>query len=208
MPEQSYQLDAGYEYSTNKWNISATPFVSYFSNYIFLDPTGEWSILPHSGQIYRYRQAKVWLAGGELSARYSFNTYWSASASIDYIHNLNITDGYPLPFSVPAKTALDIGYSSPANGICRNYSVSVRADYIFAQNRIARNEEPTPDTLLFNLSTNAFFSAGKFVFITDLQIQNIMNTAYLNHLSFYRKLNAPEPGRNIQLIVRIPFNSK
>ena len=208
LPEQSYQLDAGYEYSTSKWNISATPFVSYFSNYIFLDPTGEWSILPHSGQIYRYRQAKVWLGGGELSARYSFNAYWSASASIDYIYNLNITDGYPLPFSVPAKTALDIGYSSPASGICRNYSVSVRADYIFAQNRIARNEEPTPATLLFNLSANAFFSVGKFVFITDLQIQNIMNTAYLNHLSFYRKLNAPEPGRNIQLIVRIPFNSK
>ena len=100
LPEQSYQLDAGYEYSTSKWNISATPFVSYFSNYIFLDPTGEWSILPHSGQIYRYRQAKVWLGGGELSARYSFNAYWSASASIDYIYNLNITDGYPLPTQI------------------------------------------------------------------------------------------------------------
>ncbi len=205
LPEQSYQLDVGYEYSDKKFGFSATPFVSYFSNYIFLEPTGNWSILPHSGQIYRYRQAEVWLGGGEISADYTFATDWKTSLGIEYLYNLNITDGYPLPFSVPTKTTFDITYSSTTEGICQSYYFSMGADYIFAQNRIARNEETTPDALLLNFSANAFWKIGKWAFITDFQIHNILNTAYLNHLSFYRKLNAPEPGRNIQLIVKIPF---
>lgn len=206
-PEQSYQLDAGYEYSKESIDFSATPFVSYFSNYIFLEPTGEWSILPHSGQIYRYRQAQVWLVGGEVSASYMFLRDFSASVSAEYIYNLNTTDGYPLPFSVPAKISFDISYIGlTAWELLKNYSLKLGADYVFAQNRIARNELKTPAAFLLNISANAFWKIGKWSVITDFRVQNVLNTAYLNHLSFYRKLNAPEPGRNIQLIVKVPFS--
>lgn len=207
IPEQSYQLDAGYEYSKENFSFSATPFVSYFSNYIFLEPTGEWSILPHSGQIYRYRQAEVWLAGGEVATSYSFIKDFTAFLSAEYIYNLNITDGYPLPFSVPGKISFDISYLGlTAWDMLKNYSLKLGADYILAQNRISRNELQTPDAFLLNISANAFWRIGKLAIITDLQVQNVLNTAYLNHLSFYRKLNAPEPGRNIQLIVKLPFS--
>lgn len=207
LPEQSYQLDAGYEYSISNFSISATPFISYFSNYIFLEPTGEWSILPHSGQIYRYRQAQVWLGGSEISAQYSPFKDFTASFSAEYIHNLNITDKYPLPFSVPAKMAFDILYTNITTmDIIKSYSLKLGADYIFAQNRIARNEDTTPDALLLNFSANVFWRINKWSMITDFQVQNILNTRYFNHLSFYRKLNAPEPGRNIQLIIKIPFS--
>ena len=42
-------------------------------------------------------------------------------------------------------------------------------------------------------------------FFTDFQIRNVFDTPFYNHLSFYRKLNVPEPGRNVQVILKIPF---
>ena len=45
--EQGWQMDASYNLRYNGFSISISPFVSWFSNYIFLRPTGEWSVLPH-----------------------------------------------------------------------------------------------------------------------------------------------------------------
>ena len=61
--EQGWQMDASYNLRYNGFSISVSPFVSWFSNYIFLRPTGEWSVLPHAGQIYRYTGAEALFAG-------------------------------------------------------------------------------------------------------------------------------------------------
>ena len=65
--EQGWQMDASYNLRYNGFSISVSPFVSWFSNYIFLRPTGEWSVLPHAGQIYRYTGAEVLFAGTEAT---------------------------------------------------------------------------------------------------------------------------------------------
>ena len=65
--EQGWQMDASYNLRYNGFSISVSPFVSWFSNYIFLRPTGEWSVLPHAGQIYRYTGAEALFAGTEAT---------------------------------------------------------------------------------------------------------------------------------------------
>ena len=45
--EQGWQMDASYNLRYNGFSISVSPFVSWFSNYIFLRPTGEWLSLIH-----------------------------------------------------------------------------------------------------------------------------------------------------------------
>ena len=57
--EQGWQLDASIIWKYRGISFSVSPFVSWFSNYIFLRPTGEWSVLPHAGQIYRYTGAEA-----------------------------------------------------------------------------------------------------------------------------------------------------
>ena len=49
--------------------------------------------------------------------------------------------------------------------------------------------------------------AGNKVEIT-LTVRNILNTRYYNHLSFYRKVEIPEPGRNFQLLIKVPFKKR
>jgi iron complex outermembrane receptor protein len=40
----------------------------------------------------------------------------------------------------------------------------------------------------------------------SLQAQNLLNTRYLNHTSFYRLIELPEMGRNVILSLKVPFN--
>lgn len=67
--ERGWQLDAAYSFFGKFFSVTVSPFVSWFSNYIYLKPTGEWSLLQHAGQIYRYTGAEVLFAGGEISAK-------------------------------------------------------------------------------------------------------------------------------------------
>lgn len=74
------------------------------------------------------------------------------------------------------------------------------------QNRVDRNEDRTPGANLFHLggSLNIPIGGNNEIEIT-LTARNIFNTRYYNHLSFYRKVEIPEPGRNFQLLIKVPF---
>ena len=203
--ESGYQWDIAYRYKNRKWTFAISPFLSWFNNYIYLEPSGEWSVLPHAGQVYRYRQAKAVMGGGEMGVSYAPDNHWRLSTDLEYIYNRNMTDGYPLPFSPPAAVTSDLSYSGQGRQKLAQYMLRLEHQGVFAQHRIARNEEHTPGTQLLNLSVNIHWLVGGRRVITDFQVQNLLNTPYLNHLSFYRRLNLPEPGRNTQLIVRLPF---
>ena len=79
---------------------------------------------------------------------------------------------------------------------------------IARQNRVDRNEDRTPGVNLFHLggSLNIPIRGNQAIEIT-LTARNIFNTRYYNHLSFYRKVEIPEPGRNFQLLIKIPFKN-
>ena len=38
-----------------------------------LRPMGEWSVLPHAGQIYQYSGARALFMGGEIKFQYGFS---------------------------------------------------------------------------------------------------------------------------------------
>jgi iron complex outermembrane receptor protein len=79
---------------------------------------------------------------------------------------------------------------------------------IASQNRASRNEDPTPGANLLNAGATMHAPlCGTGVEIT-LSAQNLLNVKYYNHLSFYRKVEIPEPGRNFQLLIKVPFKSK
>ena len=204
-PEKGYQFDVDYQYIKGKLNIIFNPFVALFSNFIYLEPSGEWSDLPHAGQVYMYQQSEVFIAGGELMVEYLFNDNWKASSDLEYVYNINLNNDYPLPFSPPAAVTSDLTYSGEGRGAFSQYSFGVENRWVMDQNRIARNEEMTSGTSLWNLSAQAHWSLGGRRYITQLRADNVFNSSFLNHLSFYRRLNAPEPGRNVQFIVKVLF---
>ena len=198
--EQGWQMDASYNLRYNGFSISVFPFVSWFSNYIFLRPTGEWSVLPHAGQIYRYTGAEALFAGTEATIDIHFLRSFNYRISGEYVYTYNCDEHIPLSFSPPFSMRNTLTW--------QRKQVMLYAEWqsIARQNRVDRNEDRTPGANLFHLggSLNIPIRGNQAIEIT-LTARNIFNTRYYNHLSFYRKVEIPEPGRNFQLLIKIPF---
>ena len=197
--ERGWQLDMAYSFFGKFFSVTFSPFVSWFSNYIYLKPTGEWSVLPHAGQIYRYTGAEALFAGGELSAKVDLPLHLSYELGGEYVYTYNCDEHIPLSFSPPGSLRNTLSWEK------KRMRFYVEHQYIADQNRVARNEDPTPGAQLLHLGAGFRIPMGGTDIEVTLSARNLLNTKYYNHLSFYRKVEIPEPGRNFQLLIKIPF---
>ena len=197
--EQGWQLDASYLYENRGISVSVTPFFSWFSNYIYLQPTGEWSVLPHAGQNYRYTGNEAVFAGSELSVSVDFLSRFNYSFTGEYVYTHNVDEHTPLSFSPPASMRNTLTWKD------KSYQVYGELHSIATQDRVAKNESTTSGANLVNLGASVGVPLGGTIVDIHLQVRNLLDKKYYNHLSFYRKAEIPEPGRNIQLLIKIPF---
>ncbi len=210
--EQGYHLDLALVWHDKKFIVKTTPYLNYFSNYIFLRPSAEFSLLPDAGQIYRYSQAPALHTGFEIYSEYHLVEKLHLEATAEYLYNLNLNTYLPLPFTPPATASFSAEYEILKN----NKSVSdllIGSEFKFfaAQNRTDRNEMQTPAYKLLSLFLSTQVKLNKKMSMEIyFKVHNLLNEKYLNHISRYRLLNIPEQGRNFSIMLKIPmqFNVK
>jgi iron complex outermembrane receptor protein len=211
-PEISYQLDAGVETSLKSFALGITPFVNYFSNYIYLNPGMEHDRLYGNGnQVFRYTEARVFRYGGEVHFHYQPIKSIRLGAIGEYVYSEQLSGekkGFTLPFSPPPSALLNVKYQKSEMKFLKNMYFSV--DYVItaAQNNIVPPEEKTPGYQLVNLNYGGELNLKKQKLKISMQIRNLFNTKYFNHTSYYRLINVPEPGRNFILNISIPFSTR
>jgi len=211
-PERSYQLDIGADWKNDNWHLRFSPYLNYFSNYIYLNPTAGYDTYYGAGnQVFNYAQAKVFRGGAEVHAGYRFFTCWHAEVAGEYVYNRQLSgdkQGYGLPFTPPASALLTLTYE-PKIRTERLTETYLSADLRLTapQSSIVPPEKKTPGYGLINMSAGSKIKYGKNVIQISLQAQNLLNKRYLNHTSFYRLIELPEMGRNIVLSVKIPFSA-
>lgn len=211
-PEQSYQMDLSLALKTEKWTARLSPFFNYFPNYIYLNPTAAHDYLYGAGnQVFEYAQSKVFRFGGEAQAKYSFNKKLSFEALLECLYSEQLSGskkGYTLPFSPPASALFNVNYSpTRLLGLTDAY-FSLDYRLTASQNNIVPPERKTAGYSLFNLQVGTKLNFDRTSVIISSQMQNVFNTKYLNHTSFYRLISLPEQGRNFVLSVKVPFNLK
>ncbi|TKC10954.1 TonB-dependent receptor [Pedobacter polaris] len=210
-PEQSYQVDLSIAFHSSKWTVKISPFFNYFPNYIYLNPTAAHDYFYGAGnQVFQYAQSKVMRYGGEAELKYQFSSKISSSFLLEYLYAKQLSGskkGYTLPFSPPASALFNLSYNLPKFGFLKEPYFSIDYRITAKQHNIVPPEQKTKGYQLFNLQTGAKvnISNGQSLSLS-LQVQNIFNTKYLNHTSFYRLISLPEQGRNIVLSVKVPFN--
>ncbi|WP_068595153.1 TonB-dependent receptor [Vaginella massiliensis] len=209
-PERGFSTDLKINFHPRTWNISVSPYVYYFSNYIFLKPSGTFSILPHSGQIYQYTQSEALISGVEIEVEKTMAERLKLSAVYEYIFNKQLgidkSKRYPLPFTPANNIFGEVKYQlTNEEKKIENWHIFVNAKYAFEQNRTAQNEELTAAYFLLGAGTKTNIHLNNFEAIIGIQANNILNKKYFNHTSFYRLIELPEQGRNIQVSVSIPF---
>jgi len=212
--EYAYQLDFEVEFRKGRWFVAFSPFAGYFPNFIYLNPTGSY-LMPDgseieeadAGQVYRYVQSEAYRYGAELQLGYQLGRLFKLDAQAEYVFT---TDGvYPIPFTPPMQLVLGVDHDLPAYWKKLHFA-RLRFEMIAVakQDQVARNELITPGYQVFNLSFSTKVITRYFPLGIDFQWQNIFNTKYFNHLSFYRHLQLPEAGSNFQLLLTIPINAK
>ena len=208
-PEIAYQWDAGIEFDNRTLNFSIEPFVNYFTNYIFLNPTSEYNRLYGSGnQIYEYTQCQVFRCGGEASVSYTIVRWLELALNGEYVFARQMSGekkGYALPFSPPLTATGTISYRPTLHKIVYEPYLSFEVKGVAPQTDIVPPEEPTDG--YFDLSLKA---GGNLLFknqklLISMQLQNLLNSNYYNHTGYYRLINVPEPGRNFILSLTLPF---
>jgi iron complex outermembrane receptor protein len=208
--ENGYTLDLGLNYD-NKEGLSVefSPFVNYYSNFIFLQPVEETSVSLYDDKPYQYSQAKAIFTGAEYKVTWLLLRQLEVSSAGSFVLNKNLDDHNPFPFTPPFTMTNEIKRfknTGKKKGLIY-YQLSASHQWYAKQSRVGFDEAKTAGTSLFNASAGFDYRfTPKFAINFNLQVQNIFNTRYLNHLSLYRRLNIPDPGRNIQVFLRIPFN--
>ncbi len=206
--EESYQLDFGFELKNERWKMEFSPFVNYFPNYIYLNPTSSYY---EAQQVYFYSQSSVFRSGGEVVVNYDITRKLSMSVDAEYIYSLQLSGskkGYTLPFSPPMKSNVEFTYKPALKGFFKNTEFGTLITLTAAQYNIVPPEKITPGYILLNFNARTEFAIAKQSFQLSMQLNNALNTQYYDHTSFYRLIEVPGQGRNFIATLTMPLNNK
>ena len=130
------------------------------------------------------------------------------SLDAEYIYSLQLSGlkkGYTLPFSPPLNANIEISYKPEPRGVFSNTEIGALLKLTAAQNSIVPPEKKTPGFAIWNLSAATEVLIGKQALKFNMQLNNILNTRYYDHTSFYRLIEVPGQGRNLVVTIQIPF---
>jgi iron complex outermembrane receptor protein len=201
-PEESYQIDAGIHWDNDALCIQVDPYVNYFPNYIYLNPTSQYV---EGLQLYHYTQARVLRYGVEAQVNWRMTEHWDAELKGEYLkaeQKSGEKKGYTLPFSTPWSVDAGIKYSFNWYG---EGFVGLNAHIVGAQHEIVPPEKPTDGHWTLNLSAGKQFPLGRNTLKVALHADNLLDKRYFDHTSYYRLIDVPEPGRNVSMMVGLEF---
>jgi len=202
-PEESYQLDGAISGTVGALTIEVDPYINYFPNYIYLNPTSTYA---EGLQLYQYTEAQVLRWGLEAQLTYAITRRLQAELKGEYLYARQLSGdkrGYTLPFSPPARAnaALRYTFDEQHKGF-----LCLEADVVDAQHEIVPPEKSTEGHWTLGFSSGRHFSlGGTNVLRVALQANNLLDRRYYDHTSFYRLIDVPEPGRNFALMMALEF---
>ncbi len=209
-PEIAYQLDVGIEYNAESFAIGVTPFLNCFTNYIYLNPSPNHDRLYGNGnQVYYYTQSEVLRYGAELHAHYQVLKPLQLGIVAEYVYSEQQSGskkGFTLPFAPPTSAIVNVKYQIRKFKFIENSYLSVDFRITAPQNDVVPPEETTNGYLVMNVGLGGNVNLKNQKVKLSLQVQNLLNTKYFNHTSYYRLINVPEPGRNFIMNITIPFS--
>jgi len=154
----------------------------------------DWGSAP-LGWLYEYSSKgnSVTIKGFELDFEFRFNNI-HLEYNFSYVDGYNKTLELPLSYMNPTKEIINLKYVQ--NLINYNFRISK----IHPQDKLGEFETYTSGAIL----TDFIFDYTFDIHNITVQVNNIFNEKYYNHLSRIKNFT-PEPGRNIHFIYKIIF---
>lgn len=200
--EKNLQLDLSLEYKTDHVEFFANGFYNKIQDYIFISPTGA---IEDGNPVFTYVQEDAKLYGGELGF------HWHPHP-LDWLHlesSFEVVigeqdNGTSLPL-IPAniwKNTFRVELDNET-WLTQGYA-SVTLQSFFEQDRVSNFETSTDGYNLVNIGIGGDISLGKIKFTSNIIVNNLFDTKYINHLSRLKSDGILNPGRNI--VLGVNFN--
>lgn len=184
-------------FSIQRNNISLN--LSFFRydiyNYIIPRNTGEinfQTFLP----IYQTFGVDAVLQGFEHQIIYEINDYLRLSNLGSFVYGEFGDNSSPLPQIPPYKGMIELEYHTG------KFSFGVNGEYALAQERLDNFEERTPGYFVINSSLQFSFDTDYLIHNFSLNLENILNQEYRNHLSRIKSI-LPEKGINLRMLYKV-----
>lgn len=205
--QRNYQFDFGYRGGFDRFSFCITPFVNVVSGFINLVQTTENAPIG-SGKIFRHVQNDAVLYGSEFRT----GIVLPKSVSLRFLYNLLRSDVRSNPtikhlaFMPQDRFISEIQFAPEKIGFLKTPSVTLDNVYTFKQDLLGQNERITAPYNVINFklgSQISLFGQKPTIF---LSFNNILDRAYVDHLSVIKTLNIHAIGRNAVFGIRFPFS--
>jgi len=203
--ENGFMLDLEWSVNREKSTWQVSPFMHYFQNYIYLEAQPVFSQLPAGGQVYAYTHDRVSISGVEANYSYWFNERNEVQVQAAAIYTYLWSSGLALPFTAPASGQLCWTHAWVKWKNKWTLKSSLTSVSTASQLRVDRNEKTTPGSQVWNASLVLHGQWRGYAVECFLGGYNLQNRTVYNHTSNYRRLNLPEPGRNLQIQINLKF---
>ncbi len=202
--ENSREFDMSIHYHIDNLIFDLTGFYNKINNYIFISPTGDTT---KSGiGIYRYIQTDSYLFGGETGLHFH-------PAHLEWLHlettyswvNGKKNDGSSLPFIPAHKFRFELRVEKENLLFLHKAFASMISTSAFNQNNAATDETITPGYTLLDLGIGGNIKISDQHISASISANNLFDRKYIDHLSTLKEVGFYNPGRNITLNLKIPF---
>lgn len=208
-PERGLAKELFVRYQGERVNSEISVFHNGFSNYLYAQNTGRQSNRNPDLNLYQFVGAEAVLYGAEVSTEIQVFEHIVMDLSGSYVfaeRKLSETEKQtglyegntiPLPQIPPLKGKGSVKYAKDGK------EIGTRIRLAAEQDRTGEFESPTEGYALIDVFAQYRFEGDK-LHTVSLNINNLFNTEYYNHLSRIKEIR-PEPGLNVSLLYRIYF---
>ena len=199
--ENGYGTELFLKYTDGRFRLNLALFRNQIQNYLVPMNSGEkeWG----SGAagwlwIYQYMGHDVVMDGAEIQIGGEVLSQIHLHLNMSYVNGTLQANGRPLERVPPLNGKFVISYT-PAP---LHFHVTSR--FAGSQTRLGEFEEPTDGYLVYDIGSYLNFSWWQLENMVVFEIENLLDTAYREHLSRI-KAAMPEPGRNVKLLYKLNF---
>lgn len=157
--------------------------------------------------IWKFEQDDARLYGAELGIDIQPRKFqWiSLNSSLSTVIGERRSDGSYLPYIPPFRWNNEISLTRQKLGPIQNPYFTISGNYIFDQNRAAPLEENTQGYFLAGATLGGSILMNQKKLNVYLSGTNLLNIAYLDHMSLFRPFGIRQLGRNIAINVQYIF---
>jgi len=198
-PEKGTFANLNYTLSTSRLQVKADVFANYLTDLIAEVQTATIPRVTYTNTNIN----KALFLGAEIEANWNISRNFSFLANAAYTHARDVDANSPLPQIPPLSGFASLNYHSG-----KLLEASFSTLWAAKQTEVATGETPTDGHIIYNLDVHSTpIQLNNALLQLFAGADNLLNTAYYNHLTSVRNGGAMyyEPGRNIYVKAKLNF---